>query len=220
MTKLAAGLLLLGLNFYTYYYLATDEARPERTSLAEFPLALSDWRCKAREPMTPEIERNLGVTDYLVCTFVREATRDVVGVYVGYHASQVRREGGGSNETMIHPPAHCLPGSGWDIISSGKVDLELPGLPASPARVNRLVIAKGNQRQLVYYWYQERGRVIAGDWRKIVDLFWDRALRSRTDGALIRFTAPIGRAGEGAAEEAVLELAREIAPRLPAYVPN
>lgn len=220
MTKLAAGLLFVGLNFYTYHYLATGERLPDRASFDGFPRRVGEWVCPQPERMTPDIERNLGVTDYLICLFERPSDRQVVSVYVGYHASQVRREGGGSDENMIHPPAHCLPGSGWDIIASGRVPLELPGLPVSPAEVNRLVIAKGEQRQLVYYWYQERGRVIAEDWRKIVDLFWDRATRQRSDGALVRFTTLIGREGEGPAEQALLAVAREISPRLSAYVPN
>jgi EpsI family protein len=218
--KLAAGLLFLGLNFYTYYYFATAESRPERVSFDRFPLEVGEWSCRHPERMPPETEENLGVTDYVVCQFERPSRREVVSVYVGYHASQVRKEGGGSNETMIHPPAHCLPGSGWDIIASGRVSLDLPGLPVSPAEVNRLVIAKGDERQLVYYWYQERGRVISADWRKIVDLFWDRATRHRTDGALVRFTAPIGGDGEAEADQAILAIAREVTARLPSYVPN
>lgn len=220
MTKLAAALLLLGLDFYTYYYLATADVAPERTTLAEFPLELEDWRCANREKMSEEIEENLGVTDYLACNYQRASTGAVVGVYIGYHASQVRREGGGSSENIIHPPAHCLPGSGWDIIESERVEFDVPGLPGGPSPVNRLVVARGDERDLVYYWYQERGRVIAHDWRKIVDLFWDRATRSRTDGALVRFSAPLTRGDDGRGDEALRSLAAQVVPRLPAYVPN
>jgi EpsI family protein len=220
MIKLVAGLAFLGLNFYTYYFLATAEIHPNRTTLAAFPLHLGEWVCPAREHMTEDVERNLGVTDYLICAFVRPGSPDVVSVYVGYHASQVRKEGGGSGENMIHPPAHCLPGSGWDIIASRLVTLDLPGLPGAPAEVNRLVIAKGDQRQLAYYWYQERGRVIARDWQKIVSLFTDRATRQRTDGALVRLTAPVIRGDEERTEAAVLAVAAELVPRLTAYVPN
>jgi hypothetical protein len=90
--------------------------------------------------MTTEVERNLGVTDYVICTYRNVASGDVVGMYVGYHASQVRKEGGGSGENMIHPPAHCLPGSGWDIIASRRMPLDLAGLPGARL-VNRLIVA-------------------------------------------------------------------------------
>jgi EpsI family protein len=83
-----------------------------------------------------------------------------------------------------------------------------------------MVIAKGDARQLVYYWYQTQGRVIADDWRKIAYLSLDRARSGRTDGALMRFTAPIIHKDEAAAERQIHELASEIVPRLAAYVPN
>ncbi len=220
MIRTVVAFLFLGLNFYVYHYLATAELLPRRTPLTQFPLALGDWRCPGREPMGAEVEQNLGVTDYLICTYERSTDHEFVGVYLGYHATQVRKEGGGSAENMIHPPAHCLPGSGWDIVASRKVTLDVPGLPVHPAYVNRLIIAKGDARQLVYYWYQERGRVIADDWRKIVDLFWDRATRHRSDGSLIRLTVPLSHGDEARAEESLQDLAHEIVPKLPAYVPN
>jgi EpsI family protein len=221
VTKFVAALAFLALNFYTYHYLATEETHPARASLRSFPTQLDGWSCLAPEVLDDGIIDNLGVTDYLVCGFERGADRATVGVYLGYHASQVRKEGGGSNENMIHPPAHCLPGSGWDTIDSRLVELSLPGLPGAPARVNRLVIARGEARQLVFYWYQERGRVIARDWQKIIDLFWDRATRGRTDGALVRFSAPLdSRRGEAVAEEQIVDLAGQVVARLPAYVPN
>ena len=221
MTKLAVALAFLALNWHIYHYVATQEVLPQRLSLKAFPLNLGDWSCKYPEVLTPQIETNLGVTDYVVCLFDRESDAASVSLYIGYHISQVRKEGGGSNNNMIHPPAHCLPGSGWDIIDSKQVPLDLPGLPGAPAPVNRLIIAKGEARQLVMYWYQERGRVIARDWEKIVDLFWDRATRSRTDGALVRFSVPIAvNASPEEAEQELLDLARQVVPQLPSYVPN
>jgi EpsI family protein len=218
MTKLAVAFLFIGLNFYTYHYLATQEVIPPRAHFSQFPLVVGEWRCRAQERMEPEVERRLGVTDYFLCTFLRWPYMPV-GVYVGYHASQVRKEGGG-NESLIHPPAHCLPGSGWDIIAAREVPLDVPGLPDAPAEVNRLVIAKGDQRQLVYFWYQGRGHVIARDWAKIIDLFWSRATRHRTDGSLVRFTVPIVRDDEQSADRAFHDFVTQFVPLIPPYVPG
>jgi len=217
MTKVVAAALFLALQYYVYNHFASVEVHPPRTSLAGFPLELGDWRCKQRESMEAKVIANLGVTDYLICEYQNAVAPAEVGVYVGYHASQVNTAGG--KENRIHPPAHCLPGSGWDIMASEDRVIDLPGLPGGPANVKRLVIAKGDQRQLVYYWYQERGRVIADDWRKFIDLFWDRARMNRTDGALVRFTVPMGR-NEAQAEESLRGLATALVPLLPAYVPN
>jgi len=220
--KVAVAIAFLALNFYTYNYLATDPVIPPRSPFESFPMELGDWACAKPEKMTPEVERNLGVTDYFICDYRRRAPKDVVNVYVGYHETQVREEGGGSGENAIHPPAHCLPGSGWDIIQADTVPLgDWAGLPEKPGSARRVVIAKGDARQLVYYWYQSRGRVISVDWQKIIYVGLDRALRSRTDGSLVRFSTPIRRGSEVEEAEATLrDLAPRVIAKLPAYVPE
>jgi len=223
MTKIAAGVIFLALNAYVYHFFASEEVIPPRRSFDEFPLELADWSCDHPEEIEARIIGNLGVTDYLVCNFVRKSADGMVGIYLGYHASQIRKSGGGSHGVAIHPPKHCLPGSGWSILDARLVHLDLPGFPDGGARVNRLIIANGSQRQLVYYWYYTQGRVIAEDWRKVVMLFWDRARRHRTDGSLVRFTIPLARGNArdfGEAEQAFADLASQIAPRLAAYVPE
>jgi len=220
MIKLSAALVFLGLNFYTYHYLATDPIFPDRASFAEFPDQLGNWSCRERQLMDDETIDNLGVTDYLLCNFENPEFSSIVGVYLGYHASQVREEGGGPGVNTIHPPAHCLPGSGWDIIDNRVVELDFPGLPQAPATVRRLVIARGDDRQLTYYWYQSRGRVVSEDWKKILYVGFDRAVRNRTDGSLVRFTVRILRKDEATAEASFYELAPRVMALLPAYVPE
>jgi EpsI family protein len=220
MTRFLAALAFLGLNFYTYHHLASERVIPPRASFYDFPLQLGEWSCARRERMEPEVEVELGVTDYLICDFVRQP-REVVNVYVGYHATQIREEGGDSRENSIHPPAHCLPGSGWDIIGSRTVPLGLPGLPEPDGTGKRMVIAKGAARQVVLYWYQSAGRVVSEDWQKILYVGWDRALRGRTDGSLVRFTAMVDRSGDEArAEAAIRDLAAQLVPHLPRFVPE
>jgi EpsI family protein len=220
MIKPLVVLAFLSLNFYVYQWFAREQVMPPRSPFATFPLSLEDWSCRERESMDEKTLANLGASDYLICEFRRADPPGVVALYVGYHETQVREEGGGAGENSIHPPKHCLPGSGWDIIGHRVVELDVPGLPEKPARVNRLTIAKGDARQLVYYWYQTQGRVIAEDWRKIVYLSWDRARRQRTDGALVRFTAPVFHKDDEAAEAQIRDLAAAVLPRLPAYVPE
>jgi EpsI family protein len=217
--KALAGVAALGLNFYAYNHLATEEVIPPRETFVNFPNELGAWRCPQREEIEPKIRANLGVTDYIICEFVRQDPLRAVSVYVGYHATQVRHEGGGDAENSIHPPKHCLPGSGWSIADHQLVRLEMPGFPGGSAVVNRLMIAKGKDRQLVYYWYQGQGRVIAEDWKKIVWLVWDRATHGRTDGSLVRFSVPIVRENVEEAERAFLEVAPQIVERLGPHVP-
>ena len=217
--KLAIALIFLALNYYVYEFLATDAVIPERTSFNRFPDQLGDWICSERETMDASIIETLGVTDFLLCTFEREEPSDWVNVYVGYHATQVREEGGGGGENSIHPPEHCLPGSGWDIIDLRVVDLDLPGLPDERGRAKRVIIARGEARQLAYFWYHSRGRIIARNHEVILYRMWDRATRNRTDGSLVRFTVPIIQGDVERAEAAFRDLASAITARLPAHVP-
>ncbi|MBW2422504.1 MAG: EpsI family protein, partial [Deltaproteobacteria bacterium] len=84
----------------------------------------------------------------------------------------------------------------------------------------RFVIAKGEARQLVYFWYQSRGRIIARLHDVIIYKFWDRTTRRRTDGSLFRLTTPIVRSDEQAAEDAIVDFAQQFTPLLPDYIPQ
>jgi EpsI family protein len=82
------------------------------------------------------------------------------------------------------------------------------------------VIAKGNARQLVYFWYQSRGRAIARNHDVILYRFLDRAMRRRTDGSLVRLTVPIWQEDEAGAEAELDRFASEFVPKLDGYIPN
>jgi EpsI family protein len=214
MTKLAVALIFIGLNLYTYRYLANDDFIPPRASFVSFPHQVGDWTCPSTEEMAGDVVDILGVTDYVVCTFVKSDGAAAVNFYAGYHERQTRSDAG--EETLIHPPEHCIPGSGWDIIESEIVPVE-HGIAGEAKRV---VIAKGNLRNLVYFWYQSRGRVIARNHEKVLYLFLDRALERRTDGSLIRFTIPIEHGDVEAAEASFSSLASGLMPKMSEYIPN
>ncbi len=222
MTRIAAAVLFLALHAYVYHFFARTEVSLPRESFESFPLQLDGWVCDERGEITPDVADVLGASDVFLCGFRRVGGNPpaLVNVYVGYHETQIRKSGGGLSRSAIHLPKHCLPGAGWDVIDTRTIELDLPGLPGGPARVNRLVIAKGNQRQLTYYWYQSRGHVIAEDYLKMMHLFWDRATQSRTDGSLVRFSVQMIRKDEERAEAALLELASQVVPLLPRYVPE
>jgi len=214
MAKLGVALLFILLNLYTYRYFANEDFIPDRGDFANFPLQIEAWSCTDVQEMSDDILRRLGVTDYLLCDFVNPELEAVANVYVGYHQSQTRDTGGSDN--VIHPPEHCLPGAGWDIIKSDVVPLDM----GFGGEARRVIIAKGNSRNLVYFWYQSRGRVIARNHEKVLYMFLDRATKNRTDGSLVRFTIPVIHGDEAAAEQVFQSLAQSITPFLPDYIPN
>ncbi len=176
--------------------------------LREVPLALGDW--KGREwPLEQPIVEVLGVDDYLNRVYV-DGSGNSLGLYVGYYSSQ--RTG-----DTIHSPKNCLPGSGWEPVRSGRLTIEVPDRP--PIVVNEYLVEKGLERDLVLYWYQGRGRVVASEyWGKVWTVV-DAITRNRTDGALVRLFIPT-RDGDAKARSRAVEFVQTLYPRLSAYIPN
>jgi len=221
MKKIAAASIVLALNAYVYWYFGSVEVIPPRTEFTVFPDEVEGWECTRRETLDEQTLNNLQVTDYLSCSFVQTDMPAAAHLYIGYHERQTRdRESG--KATAIHPPEHCLPGSGWDVTNSDIVPIKLDSEGAGPTEgeAKRFIIAKGNQRALVYFWYQSRGRVIARSHEKIFWMFLDRARYGRTDGSLVRFTVPIQFGDEQAAEETFMDFANAVTPLLTDYVPH
>ena len=119
----------------------------------DLPLAAGWWRGYDAPPLADDVLAQLGVDDYFTREYVNAAGMPV-GLYVGYYASQ--RQG-----DTIHSPQNCLPGAGWQTVETGVADLQLGG---RDVRVNQFLIQKGLDRQVVLYWYQGRGRVVANEY--------------------------------------------------------
>lgn len=215
MLKVFAAIAILGANLYVYWYLGSEEVIPSRAQFTSFPNEFEGWRCGRRETLDKEVIDNLGVTDYISCGFYAPETRNAAHLYIGYHERQTRDRESGRAQS-IHPPEHCLPGSGWDIIDSSVVPIDV----GAGGEAKRFIIAKGNYRSLVYFWYHSRGRVMARSHEKILYMFLDRATKGRSDGSLVRFTVPIENGDVEGAEAIFHRFANNVTPLLVDYVPN
>ncbi|MBT8459773.1 MAG: EpsI family protein, partial [Boseongicola sp.] len=120
----------------------------------------------------------------------------------------------------IHSPEVCLPVGGWEIFSIDPYEVDLSGTEYGVFELNRAVIQKGQNKQLVYYWFEQRGTRMTNDFSAKLSVLWDGVTRGRTDGALVRFTTPIGaQESEAAADARIMELMRETLPKLPRFIP-
>lgn len=97
------------------------------------------------------------------------------------------------------------------------------GGSARTIEVNRLSIRNRIETQVVIYWYQGHGRVIASEyWGKICAVV-DAIRLNRTDGALVRIISPVLRPdaeGERRAEEAATGFAEAVFPLLERHLPD
>jgi EpsI family protein len=166
----------------------------------------------------------LGVDEYISRVYTAP-TNVSVGLYIGYYQSQ--REG----DTM-HSPLNCLPGAGWQPVKQERifvpVAMSLDSATGQPAGsreilVNRFVIQKGLDKQVVIYWYQSHGRVVASEyWGKIYTVV-DAIRMNRTDAAMLRVICPVygnDTAAEARAEQAATAFTRAMFPLLGRYLPD
>jgi EpsI family protein len=208
----AAGILLSAFVVTTLSLPRPAEVFPARVSFAEFPAQLGDWRGH-RASLEGIYSDALKLDDYLLADYV-DYSGNIVNLYIPYYNSQRKGE-------AAHSPRSCLPGGGWQMHDFGQVELPNVVLNGRPLRVNRTLIELGNQRQLVYYWFQQRGRVITNEFAVKWYLFWDALTAHRTDGAMIRVTTPLSPATSvESADRHVTDLISKVSPVLSRFVPN
>jgi EpsI family protein len=189
-----------------------NEIFPPRLPLQSFPMQLSNWT-GTDIAIQKDVLEVLGPGDFLLRVYQDPAEKQpFVDLFVAYFPSQ--RTG-----DTIHSPKHCLPGSGWLPVESSRVTLSLPG--HSPFPANRYVIAKGDSRQLVLYWYWAHDRGVASEYWAKFYLVADSMRMNRSDGALVRITTPMysGETAE-AAQQRLLPFAGDVAPLLDNYIPR
>jgi EpsI family protein len=215
LTRAAVLCLMLGGTSVLLANARRAEVPVARTSFDAFPMTLQSWRATVDPPLADDILKVLGVDDYLSRIYYRREG-GAVGLYMGFYGSQ--RQG-----DTIHSPLNCLPGAGWEPVKQGRLDIPNADGAGRTISVNRYIVQKGLDRQLVLYWYQSHGRVIASEYTSRMMLINDAIRMNRTDGSLVRVIAPIpvGAEDEGAAaEKLAVEFVRVLFPALPSYLPN
>ena len=172
---LAAAGLLTVVSLILLFSGSSREIIPERKLFYDFPLQIKAWQGRPRQLDGATLAK-LHVTDYAMIDYIGDGGKSV-GFYAAYYESQRR-------SVVPHSPRVCIPGGGWEIVkfSRSKID-QIP--------INRLLIKKQGAEQLVYYWYQQRGKSIANEYEMKWELFRDAVFLHRTDGALVRLTTNI-----------------------------
>jgi EpsI family protein len=181
---------------------ATPLSRP----FEQFPVELSGWRGHEAPAFDEATERVLNADDYLNRVY-EHPEQGAAGLFVAYYGSQEQGE-------AIHSPQNCLPGTGWMPVDQSRIEVTVGDI-AIP--LNRYVVEKRGDRQLILYWFQGRGRVVASDYLNKAYLFRDALVRRRSDGALVRVTVPLG--DERRADASAHAFVRDVVPRLEEWLP-
>jgi EpsI family protein len=198
--------------------LSRGEIPLAKKAFSDFPMTLEDrWEGKELT-LEPEILDILKVSDYLMRIYSQKpstnspsVTQLPVSLYIGYYESQ--RTG-----ATYHSPKNCLPGAGWSFAETGMTSVPI-GNSGQSILINEVLIQKGMDKQLVLYWYHDRGRVIASEYWAKAYMIWDSMTQNRTDGSLVRIIVPVSGTTEEAFELGVTFL-NDMWPALLSHMPS
>lgn len=211
-TKLVVLSVLVCGSALAIQSLVQGEAEPQdRLRFNHFPLFLGEWRGQPQTMEQVYIDE-LKFDDYTMMNYSKDSEN--VNFYVAYYGSQ--RSG-----QSAHSPRSCIPGGGWQIQSIDQFHLGDLYVQSQPLNVNRVLIQKDDNKQAVYYWFQQRGRIITNEYLVKWYLFWDALNINRTDGALVRLVVPLGKGrGFEEADDVAADFMTQAYFRLPSYIPG
>lgn len=163
-----------------FIVLHRDTYVPTNRPFSEFPEKVQSWQMSKLNRFSDNILAVLKPTDYLFREYKDTSGKDV-SLYIGYH-------GGGKKSGEIHSPKHCLPGSGWYEVSTGRSALSIPG---GTINLVKAIYQKGENKELFLYWFQVQDRSLSNEYSLKMAEIVNSALHRRRDASFIRISVPV-----------------------------
>jgi EpsI family protein len=198
---------VLALEIILFYSIPTKEYIPTPPPLEAFANNVGPWQTVHQYAIDDYTRDLLKADDTL--------TRDYTGpsnveLFVAFFKSQ--RAG-----VTPHSPKMCLPANGWAEESSGLISIRIPGEHAAIS-VNRYVVTKDGQRNLVLYWFQDFHRVTANEYLSRLYLIYDSLRYRRSDEALVRVIRDVDGTDETAAQKQAVQFIQDLYEPLKRYI--
>ena len=209
---------LLVLQATLLYSAIRPEIVPSSRPLGSMPTTLGSWQLAQTGVIEQETLDVLKADDILNGLYCNSAVLDCPKTGQGSASLFVAAFRTQRTGKAPHSPKNCLPGSGWEKISSGELTIDVGR--TAPITVNRYVVAYGSQRDLVLYWYQSRDRVVADEFRAKFWVVRDAIKLNRTDTALVRVVVPVGARDEAAAQAIATDFVKSFYSTLLEYLPS
>jgi EpsI family protein len=199
----ALSAMLLGQGTLYYAVAMRPEAVPAVPALAEFPKEGGTWHMYQDAPIEKEVQDILKADDTLNRIYVGQKPNPAF-LFIAFFKTQ--RSG-----QAPHSPKNCLPGAGWESVESDPITIAVPGRP-DPIVTNRYLVARGEEKSVVLYWYQSHNRVIAGEFQAKFWLIADSIKFHRSDSALVRIVVPVQNGNADAATETAVDFVKSMFP--------
>jgi EpsI family protein len=204
--------LVLILETCAYYTIATrSEVVPPIAPLSSFPLSSGQWQCVREDQLEKEIQDLLKADDTVSRVYVNPLKKESASLFIAFFKTQ--RYG-----QAPHSPKNCLPGNGWDEIASGAIPISVPEWNG-PMVANRYVVAHGEDKDVVIYWYQSHNRIVASEYAARFWLVLDAMRYNRSDTSIVRVITRIENNDIDAATQRGVEFVQSIFPDVLKHLP-
>lgn len=202
------SLLLIG-QAAAYHLLPKTEKTFFARPLRQFPALIGQWHMVEDFEIEPEVRRVLRADDTLNRNYARFGSRLPVNLFVAFFRSQ-------TSGAAPHSPKNCLPGSGYAPLESSRVRIRTGA--SGEVEVNRYIVARGDARSVVLYWYQTPARIVASELAAKLWLVADSIRYRRSDTSLVRITVPMADGADAEAE--ARQFAADVLPVLNSFLPR
>lgn len=208
------GLLMLVIAIpASIHYSEREDLVPPRAGFVDFPQEHDGWLGRSTG-LESDVLKTLKLTDYYMGNFKKIGSTQPVNFYTAWYQEQ--RKG-----ASIHSPKSCLPGGGWEIKQHTIETIASVNRNGEPVQVNRVNMQMGEHKQLVYYWFEGRGRNVTNEYMAKWYIFWDSLTRQRTDGGLVRLVTYVPEGTDIAkADERLEDFMLAFYNKLPEYIPE
>jgi len=207
--------IVVFLSSFTFWMIQVSQfvkETPIKRSLDEFPKQIGKWTQVNTRLLSDPVAKMLGVDDYIDYDYAAPEA-PMLNLYISYFGCLGKKGG-------YHSPRNCLPGSGWDIAHSESLTLDLHRSESSPAKVNMMIVIKGNKKRVVIYWYQNRGRIISSEYWGKIYLVLDSIFKRRRDGSFIRIMTSTPEEKMDATAGYLKEFAEQVMPIVEKFIPG
>lgn len=208
-TIIASALMILTMVCLKYIS-HSEEIKPNKP-FSTFPKKIGEWAGEEGH-FDQRVYDVLGVDNSYLANYYNK-DGGYLQLYIGYYQSQGEGE-------QIHSPKNCMPGGGWNTTQTSIEEVVVKGNNPEKIKVIKLILEKGIEKQVVLYWYQSGGRVIASEYLQRIYLVVDSITRHRTDGSFIRLIAPVSGNDEERASKHLKGFAENLIPILKEYIPS
>lgn len=194
-----------------YGFSTRRENVPSHRPLDNFSFDSSNWNLVQNVDVDKDTLDVLKADDLLSRVYQDKQTGEVATLFVAYFGTQ--RTG-----KAPHSPKNCLPGSGWAPSQSGTIAIPVAG-QAQPIRVNKYVVAKGENESIVLYWYQSHNRVVASEYSAKIYTVTDSIRYNRSDTSLVRVVVNVNDGNTQKATQTAVSFVQAFFQPLKQYLP-